>query len=90
VGVASVLLSNAGSRPDTGRGAAVLAANWPSHTMRTSTLLLAFAKRLRPHFHSIYAYCRISDDLGDEVENQAQALALLDVWQEQLDACLSR
>jgi squalene synthase HpnC len=44
-------------------------------------------ERLRPHFHSIYAYCRISDDLGDEVANQAQALALLDVWQEQLDAC---
>jgi squalene synthase HpnC len=43
--------------------------------------------RLRPHFHSIYAYCRISDDLGDEVGNQAQALALLDIWQEQLDAC---
>jgi squalene synthase HpnC len=44
-------------------------------------------KRFRPHFHSIYAYCRISDDLGDEVESHAQALALLDVWQEQLDAC---
>jgi squalene synthase HpnC len=44
-------------------------------------------KRLRPHFHSIYAYCRISDDLGDEVPSQAQALALLDVWQQQLDAC---
>jgi squalene synthase HpnC len=44
-------------------------------------------KRLRPHFHSIYAYCRISDDLGDEVASRAQALALLDVWQEQLDAC---
>ena len=43
--------------------------------------------RLRPHFHSIYAYCRISDDLGDEVGSHAQALALLDVWQEQLDAC---
>jgi squalene synthase HpnC len=44
-------------------------------------------KRLRPHFHSIYAYYRISDDLGDEVGSQAQALALLDLWQEQLDAC---
>jgi squalene synthase HpnC len=44
-------------------------------------------KRLRPHFQSIYAYCRISDDLGDEVGSQAQALALLDVWQEQLNAC---
>jgi squalene synthase HpnC len=44
-------------------------------------------KRLRQHFHSIYAYCRISDDLGDEVPNQRQALALLEVWQGQLDAC---
>jgi squalene synthase HpnC len=44
-------------------------------------------KRLRPHFHSIYAYCRISDDLGDEVGNRDQALALLDVWGKELDAC---
>jgi squalene synthase HpnC len=44
-------------------------------------------KRLRPHFHSIYAYCRISDDLGDEVASPAHALALLDVWQQQLDNC---
>src|SRR3984885_7542356 len=44
-------------------------------------------KRLRPHFQSIYAYCRISDDLGDEVGSQAQALALLDIWGGQLDAC---
>ncbi len=43
--------------------------------------------RLRPHFHSIYAYCRISDDLGDEVGDAAQSLALLDLWQQQLDAC---
>lgn len=44
-------------------------------------------RRLRAHFHSIYAYCRISDDLGDEVKDHAQAMALLDLWQEQLDAC---
>lgn len=44
-------------------------------------------QRLRPHFHSIYAYCRISDDLGDEVGDNAQALALLNIWGEQLDAC---
>jgi squalene synthase HpnC len=42
---------------------------------------------LRPHFHSIYAYCRVSDDLGDEVGNTAQALALLDLWGRELDAC---
>jgi squalene synthase HpnC len=44
-------------------------------------------KRLRPHFQSIYAYCRISDDLGDEVGNREQSLALLDLWRQELDAC---
>ena len=42
---------------------------------------------LRPHFHSIYAYCRISDDLGDEVPDHSVALALLDLWGDELDAC---
>ena len=42
---------------------------------------------LRPHFHSIYAYCRISDDLGDEVGSTDVALALLDLWGRELDAC---
>ena len=44
-------------------------------------------KALRPHFHSIYAYCRISDDLGDEVPDRDAALALLDLWGQELDAC---
>jgi squalene synthase HpnC len=42
---------------------------------------------LRLHFYSIYAYCRVSDDLGDEVGNPDQALALLDLWGRELDAC---
>jgi squalene synthase HpnC len=44
-------------------------------------------RALRPHFHAIYAYCRISDDLGDEVGNAAQSLALLEQWGRELDAC---
>ena len=44
-------------------------------------------KRLRPHFHSIYAYCRVSDDLGDETGSREQSLALLDFWGGELDAC---
>ena len=44
-------------------------------------------ERLRPHFQSIYAYCRISDDLGDEVGDTQQSLALLDFWGAELDAC---
>jgi squalene synthase HpnC len=44
-------------------------------------------ERLRPHFHAIYAYCRVSDDLGDEVGDTSQSLALLDLWGRELDAC---
>ena len=44
-------------------------------------------KKLRPHFHAIYAYCRVSDDLGDETGDREQSLALLDQWSEELDAC---
>ncbi|MGD0569555.1 MAG: squalene synthase HpnC [Candidatus Sulfotelmatobacter sp.] len=44
-------------------------------------------KKLRQDFFNIYAYCRISDDLGDEVGDPAAALALLDEWQSELDAC---
>ncbi len=43
--------------------------------------------RLRPHFHAIYAYCRVSDDLGDEVGDPQASLALLDLWGAELDAC---
>jgi squalene synthase HpnC len=42
---------------------------------------------LRPHFYALYAYCRVSDDLGDEVGDHAAALALLDFWGRELDAC---
>ena len=44
-------------------------------------------KDLRPHFHAIYAYCRVSDDLGDELGDPEQSLALLDIWGRELDAC---
>ncbi len=60
----------------------------PSRTTKTSTSHRGSCPRaLRPHFHAIYAYCRISDDLGDEVGDTAQALALLDMWGRELDAC---
>lgn len=44
-------------------------------------------KHLRQDFLNVYAYCRISDDLGDEVGDTTAALALLDEWETQLDAC---
>lgn len=44
-------------------------------------------KRLRQHFCNVYAYCRISDDLGDEVGDPEASLVLLDQWETELDAC---
>lgn len=43
--------------------------------------------KLRRHFYNVYAYCRISDDLGDEVGNPQQSLELLDQWEGELNAC---
>ncbi len=43
--------------------------------------------RLRQHFFNVYSYCRISDDLGDEVGDAAASLELLDQWHRELDAC---
>jgi squalene synthase HpnC len=43
--------------------------------------------KLRQHFYNVYAYCRISDDLGDEVGNPQQSLELLDQWEAELNAC---
>jgi len=45
---------------------------------------------LRPHFHSIYAFCRTSDDLGDEVADTATATRLLAEWRDMLRECFVR
>lgn len=43
--------------------------------------------RLRQHFFNVYAYCRISDDLGDEAGDPSASLRLLDEWEAELGAC---
>lgn len=40
----------------------------------------------RPAFQSIYAFCRWSDDLGDEIGDPARSLQLLDWWRGELRA----
>lgn len=43
--------------------------------------------RVRPHFESVYAYCRVSDDLGDEVDSPETGMRLLNTWGRMLDQC---
>jgi squalene synthase HpnC len=44
-------------------------------------------QKLRQDFFNVYAYCRISDDLGDEVGDRNASLQLLDQWETEVDAC---
>jgi squalene synthase HpnC/squalene synthase HpnD len=41
-------------------------------------------RELHQHFYNVYAYCRWSDDLGDEVADSTRALQLLDAWEDEL------
>jgi squalene synthase HpnC len=47
---------------------------------------LLLPRRLRRHFHAVYAYCRIADDRADETRPD-EALPLLQQWREELMRC---
>jgi squalene synthase HpnC len=44
-------------------------------------------RHLRRHIAAIYAYARTADDLADEEPDPVRALAGLDAWERELDAC---
>src|SRR5271165_2155348 len=58
-----------------------------SHYENFSVVSWFLPEGLRQHFFNVYAYCRISDDLGDEVGDTSASLQLLDQWEEELNAC---
>jgi squalene synthase HpnC len=58
-----------------------------SHYENFSVASWFLPERLRQHFFNVYAYCRISDDLGDEVGDTGASLQLLDQWETELNAC---
>jgi len=55
-----------------------------SHYENFSVATWFLPKQLHQHFYNVYAYCRISDDLGDEVGDTRLSLLLLDRWEEEL------
>ncbi len=57
-----------------------------SHYENFSVVTWFLPKHLHQHFYNVYAFCRISDDLGDEVGNPQQSLALMDEWESELNA----
>jgi squalene synthase HpnC len=58
-----------------------------SHYENFSVASLLLPRRLLPHFHAVYAYCRWADDLADEAGGGQRALALLHWWREELLRC---
>src|SRR5664280_1041467 len=57
------------------------------HYENFSVVTWFLPKQLHQHFFNVYSYCRISDDLGDEVGDAALSLKLLGQWEKELDAC---
>jgi squalene synthase HpnC len=57
------------------------------HYENFSVLSALVPARLRDDFAAVYAFCRWSDDLGDEVGDRARALELLAWWRGELAAC---
>ena len=71
---------------------------WPEDEARAYTRWLAtnhyenfhvvsflLPKRLHQDFYNVYAYCRWSDDLADEIGDTAESLRLLAWWRTELD-----
>src|ERR1700757_2657820 len=58
-----------------------------SHYENFSVATWFLPSHLRQHFFNVYAYCRISDDLGDEVGDPTASLQLFDEWESELNAC---
>jgi squalene synthase HpnC len=44
-------------------------------------------KDIRPHIYSVYAFCRWSDDLGDEIGDSQKSYEFLDLWSKELESC---
>jgi squalene synthase HpnC len=58
-----------------------------SHYENFSVASRFLPAHLRQHFFNVYAYCRISDDLGDEVGDTGASLQMLEQWENELNAC---
>jgi squalene synthase HpnC len=56
-----------------------------SHYENFSVVSWFLPEHLHRHFYNVYAYCRIADDLGDEVADTMQSLWLLDQWESELN-----
>jgi squalene synthase HpnC len=57
-----------------------------SHYENFSVASVLLPRRLRQDFCNVYAFCRIADDLGDEIGDREQSLRLLDRFRQETQA----
>ena len=57
-----------------------------SHYENFSVVTWLTPRSLRPAFAAVYAFCRWSDDLGDEIGDRARSRELLAWWRGELAA----
>jgi len=57
------------------------------HYENFTVVSMLLPSRLRQHFANVYAFCRVADDLADELPTPEESLARLAEWQGQLDDC---
>jgi squalene synthase HpnC len=60
-----------------------------THYENFTVASLLLPRRLLPHFHAIYAYCRWADDLADETPAGEESLRLLAWWRAELLECFA-
>ena len=58
-----------------------------SHYENFSVVSVLLPKRLRQDFCNIYAFCRVADDLGDEVGDRAESLRMLGEFKRMTRGC---
>jgi squalene synthase HpnC len=57
------------------------------HYENFTVISFLLPRRLRQDFANVYAYCRVADDLADELGDRSESLGRLDEWQCHLDLC---
>jgi squalene synthase HpnC len=57
-----------------------------AHQENFTVVSWVLPKEIRPHFWSLYSFCRWTDDLGDEAEGDR--IAHLDAWERDLVRCI--
>jgi len=58
-----------------------------SHYENFSVVSMFLPRHLRQDFCNVYAFCRVADDLGDEIPDKTKATAALADFRRQLEGC---